>query len=203
MKYGYDGINSSDLIGNYEILNDKIIIKYLDGSSSEIKYTKQDEIKLLNKMFNQAIARSNSYALYFAKSKKRDAIFNEVLSFCALGLVNVPVNSNLMIEYIIPLIYNICFPIFAIHNYLKYSDVKDEVNELKKYDIYLHLRHTLLLLKNNPNAFNGIEKKGELNINTLDNYSLRDMKKIRNNLTNIELELNKNAKKSFVKKKKK
>ena len=58
----------------------------------------------------------------------------------------------------------------------------EEVSELKKYEIYLDLKKKLEE-NNDPNIFNGVKNKSKiLNINTLDNYSLKDIKKIRENL---------------------
>ena len=71
---------------------------------------------------------------------------------------------------------------------IKYILLTNEINELEKYDIYLQIK-SKLENTNNPNLFNGIKKSKlitPLNINTLDNYSLNDIKKVRDNLEKCE-----------------
>lgn len=54
MKYGYEGANLGELIKNYKIFNNKLIVTFLDNSICEKPLTKENEIELLNKMLEQA-----------------------------------------------------------------------------------------------------------------------------------------------------
>lgn len=64
--------------------------------------------------------------------------------------------------------------------------ISDEVKESEKHDIHLSIRESLEAI-DNSNIFNGTKKQEmPLNINTLDGYSLSDMKKIRKNLKRRE-----------------
>ena len=64
--------------------------------------------------------------------------------------------------------------------------ISDDVKESEKHDIHLSIRESLEAI-DNSNIFNGTKKQEmPLNINTLDGYSLSDMKKIRKNLKRRE-----------------
>lgn len=66
-----------------------------------------------------------------------------------------------------------------------YKTRKGEIAELEKYDIYLSIRELLYQSGLGSRLFNGV-KVNELNINTLDSYSLEDIKMIANTLEMIE-----------------
>lgn len=69
---------------------------------------------------------------------------------------------------------------------LKYKIQNDKIEEVRKYAMYLSIRERLENIYD-YNLFNGIkEPKLPLNINTLDNYSLYDIKRISNNLEKCE-----------------
>jgi len=65
--------------------------------------------------------------------------------------------------------------------------IKNKKEELKKYAIYLDMKEELDNILENSNyhdLFNGVKSDEQvLNINTLDNFSLKDIKKINSNLT--------------------
>ena len=63
--------------------------------------------------------------------------------------------------------------IFLIVDSLFYKLSSNEIKELKKYNIYLAVKDEIE--KN---------KKENININNLDNYSLKDLEEIRQNLIN-------------------
>ena len=62
-----------------------------------------------------------------------------------------------------------------------YNLKADELNELKKYRMYLYMKEAID--KTDAYLFKGVKtKEMPLNINTLDNYSLNDIEQISNNL---------------------
>ena len=67
MKYGYEGVSLSDIVEEYHILNNRIVIKYLDGGIKSIEYTPENEQNTLNLMLEQAIRRNE---LYFYQNDK-------------------------------------------------------------------------------------------------------------------------------------
>ena len=132
MKHGYNGANLEEIIKNYEKNDDKIIINFLDGGRYEVPLTKQNEINLLNKMFDQATERNNNLSIDELKKIKKLFINGAVINSVLCGQ-SVLIGSAV--------------------------------------------------------EFNGIKKSKNitpLNINTLDNYSLNDIKNIRDNLKKYE-----------------
>lgn len=189
MKYGYIGIgvHESELIQNYEILDNKIIITYLDGSKKEEPFTKKNEKKLLCKMLKQAKDRSKSLELNNIKKVREERIFSDVLTETGLGsllLTNLIYQNNPgNIRDLSIIIAGLGFSAIAVTSILSYKSKSDKIKELEKYDIYLAIRKQLEN-STDPNLFDGVKSKEKiLNINTLDHYSLNDLKKIRDNLT--------------------
>lgn len=77
-----------------------------------------------------------------------------------------------------------------IDNVPRYKSKYAEIKELEKYAIYLSIRAKLNNITD-YRLFNGVKSQEILlNINTLDNYSLKDIRRIRNNLKNIEKNAN-------------
>lgn len=89
-------------------------------------------------------------------------------------------NNDLL--FLASLIYLFC----SLYSSKNAADYSNKIDELKKYDIYLDIREQLEKIKYD-NLFNGVTLKREiLNINTLDNYSLNDIQKIKDNMNNLE-----------------
>lgn len=64
-----------------------------------------------------------------------------------------------------------------------FKEKQKEKKEAQKYKMYLYSRDGIEDNIDNPNLFRGVKnKEKELNINTLDNYSLEDLKTIKSNL---------------------
>ena len=74
MKYGYAYANLGELIRNYKVSNDKIIITFLDGSSKEIPFTEQNEAELLNEMLKQAKIMRMNKSEHDLKVEKYDVL---------------------------------------------------------------------------------------------------------------------------------
>ena len=185
MKYMYDFTNRN-LIKNYTVEGDKIIVSFLAYDKKiEIPFNEENEEKLLELMTYQAIERNNSDALLNVKNNRMfDMIESMAMDFLvSLGVVNF-VDANLFWKIVIIMceILNVSVIWFRGIDFKSYND---DIEELKKYDIYLSIENYLKSL-NSSKIFKGIKNKEDvLNINTLDNYSLKDIKKIRRNLMKI------------------
>ena len=190
MKHGYDGANLEKIIKNYKIIDDKIIINFLDGGKYEIPLTKQNEIDLLNKMFDQATERNNNSSINELKQLKKlfinGAVINSIL--CGQSVLNYSaMDPENIISKFCAFIFG-CASVSAIAYGIEYILLANRIMELEKYDIYLQIKSKLENV-DNPTLFNGIKKSKNttpLNINTLDNYSLSDIKNIRDNLKKYE-----------------
>ena len=187
MKNGYNNIDLAELIESYKAIDNKIIITFLDDSTYTIPLTEDNENKLLSKMLEQAQERSESSALEKAKAGRKKALREAVVQtgFTISTLVTASI-TNLKGIRIITGVLAVFLAMTAIVETLGYKIDNDEIKELEKYDIYLSIRERLENITD-PNLFNGVKKaKLPLNINTLDNYSLKDLQKIRDNLKRSE-----------------
>lgn len=183
MKHGYENGKSDELIRNYKTSDNNIIITFLDGSKFEVPFTKEEENKILKQMLDQAKKRSESSALDDATYERKKAI-RQTFTQIGCTIINV-FSSNIYDGTSIGSFSRILGGITCIFVVLHGADWKlktDEIKELEKYDIYLSIKEEL---ENTiiPNMFSKVKTKNRtLNINTLDNYSLNDIKKIRQNL---------------------
>ena len=187
MKHGYEGAESGELIQNYKTSNDKIIITYLDGTNYEIPLTEENEIDLLNQMLEQAEERSKKSSIYDLKQNRKKALILTMtqVGVTALNILNASTADSKGMR-VFASIFGGITALTVVLNGLDYKFENDEIKELEKYDIYLQIRARLENI-NDPILFNGIRKQeAPLNINTLDNYSLNDIIKIRDNLKRSE-----------------
>ena len=182
MKHGYDGAELGELIQNYKTSNDKIIITFLDGSNYEIPLTEEKEMDLLNQMLEQAEERSMKSSIYDLKQKRKEPLVWAMVhvGFALLNIVGASISDSQGMRVFGSLLCGGVIALSVVTNGLDYKFKSDEIKELEKYDIYLQNI-------NDPNLFNGIkEQEAPLNINTLDGYSLNDIKKNRDNLKRSE-----------------
>ena len=190
MKHGYNGANQEEIIKNYEKNDDKIIINFLDGGMYEVPLTKQNEINLLDKMFYQATERNNNLSIDELKKIKKIFINGAVINSVLCGqsvLIGSAVDPESIISKFAAFIFG-CARGSAMAYSIEYILLANRIMELEKYDIYLKIKSKLEKI-DNPTLFNGIKKSKNitpLNINTLDNYSLSDIKNIRDNLKKYE-----------------
>ncbi len=186
MNYGYKGVKLGDLIKKYEkdFRDNTIKITFLDGSSYIVPLTYENEQAILDKMLEQAQQRSESKALQNAIQKRRIDFPLLVMKVSALMLNSA--NYSVANSKESKVIYSVLGGLIAVTIALNGVEIKftsNEINELKKYDIYLAIKEKLEKNEYNCNNFNGIKEcLGTLNINTLDNYSLKEIRRIKANL---------------------
>lgn len=172
MKYGYGDYELGSLIKKYKKKNNKIIITFLDGTKKEEPLTNIKEEEILNKMLKQAIERNDNIKWEEILEKRKfskNNIIKDIL-FEIIG-ISLPYIHEYTGE--ISLFLGGTMGIFLIVDSLFYKLSSNEIKELKKYDIYLDVKDEIE--KN---------KKENININNLDNYSLKDLEEIRQNLIN-------------------
>lgn len=193
MKYGYIGGNLGELVQNFKIKDDKIVITFLDGNKNEINLNEENKQKILNLMIDQAKYRNLVLRAEDLKDKR--------ISECVSLLINMGATSLNVFNFctidikslkILSVILGSAAGYYLLKHIIIYLHTTGKIKELEKYDIYLSNMENIEKNINNSNLFNGIKRKighlnEEFNINTLDNYSLKDIKKIRDNLTKIKL----------------
>lgn len=186
MKFGY---YTDELIKHYEIVDDKIVIKFLNGTKRAIDNTEENEIKVLDLMLEQA--------------KKRDEYFQENIEEClenykklflSTGILTVVSGFNML--YLDDIVAKTTAfnedSIYHMEELLtlmvvgKIFRLLQKENELYKYHRYLNLIEEIEKC-DDPNLFKGVKKEYEiLNINTLDFYSSRKINKLVTNMAKIK-----------------
>lgn len=95
-------------------------------------------------------------------------------------------NSSLEIGSILNTIFGSISSIGVMFCGIKYITLNSKLKELEKYDIYLSMYEDLERNKNKFDMYRGIEKYENLNINTIDNFTLEEIKQIKNNFDEYE-----------------
>ena len=199
MKYEIEGIKKEETIKGYRILNNSIIVTYLDDSLKTFPYTKDNEAVIVNEMLKQAKYReSKLYSAYMSnkigKAYSDDAFAFSLFSISAVSSVAVTyliastTNSSpasivaLAVTFGIVDVITLRTSIDASKNQKKISK---ELADVEKYHIYLEIKDAIEHLPKSElyELYNGIKSKAStLNINTIDEFSLKDLKKISDNL---------------------
>lgn len=190
MKFWDEYCNKGEIIDNYEKSESSIIINYLDGSNYVLPLSKENENKIIDLMIKQAILRDCTKNFEDIQDKKKITSQNQIVSglaTIAFGGIAFLANKNEkdLITFIAS-IETIISGITFIINGLSFMVNSEELNELVKYHLYLEYKERLDKEIDNINLFEGIRSNTILNINTLDNYSLDEIKKIIVNLKRCE-----------------
>ena len=190
MKFWDEYCNKGEIIDNYEKSESSIIINYLDGSNYVLPLSKENENKIMDLMLKQAILRDCTKNFEDIQDKKKITFQNQIVSglaTIAFGGIAFLANKNEkdLITFIAS-IETIISGITFIINGLAFMVNSEELNELVKYHLYLEYKERLDKEIDNINLFEGIRGNTILNINTLDNYSLDEIKKIIVNLKRCE-----------------
>lgn len=188
MKYLGTEAEKYKTIENYKIKNEKIIIKYLDGHTSKpLPYSKELEKSILKLMEYQAIQRDLNYKGYIEFFLNRDIIPQEVKT--ALWTIPSVTLASFFYEAIsTSSIYDdiftgllFCASVTELGLSIRKLKYNNKVkSEIIKYHIYLSIKDEIKKYEKEM-VFNGI-KKTTLNINTLDDFSLKELEKIQSNL---------------------
>ena len=182
MKYGYEGADLSELINNYKIEGDKIVITYLDKSTFDVAFTESTEKTLLEEMLKQAYDRNASEEMCLAQKRKRRATMLIVYETIVGALVGVLSFINKDELQTLDILFLEADAMFITLNGIDYKIQKSEIEELEKYDLYLNMRSKIVGVPNEI-LLNGIksDERG-ISINNLDNFSLSDGKRINQNI---------------------
>ena len=179
MKYGSGIIDYREIIDRYEINNNRITVYYLNGSVREYNYTKEKEEELLNLMLKIAIKRNNSINIERLESELKTYRFTLALT-TIITIINLTSRMNGSCknkEFMTISIFALLILAGIISVVIKTK--KDEINELKKYRIYLQNKKEI------------DEYNTALSINSIDQYTYKEIKQ-------IEKKLVLNNKKDFI-----
>lgn len=162
MNYSYDNSRNNEIIKEYNIVDDEIIVTFLDGSSVEIDYSYLEKIKKL--MYKQALEREQM-------TDKSELAYNKKKSFdwmlAQLSLTTLYTSSFLITDSIVAKTLAIFLTgtssILTISDGLEYKSLRKELNELEKYSLFLKMNK---------------EDQKKIGIDRLDNLSLKDARKL-------------------------
>lgn len=162
MNYNYDNSKNNEIIKGYNIVEDKIIVTFLDDSSVEMDSSYLEKIKKL--MYKQALEREQMI-------NKEEIVYNKKKSFhwmlAQLSLTTLYTSSFLITDSIIAKALAIFLTgtssILTISDGLEYKSLKEELNELEKYSLFLKMNK---------------EDQKKIDIGKLDNLSLNDARRL-------------------------
>lgn len=191
MKYGINRYDNSEVINSYIKSDNSIIIIYLDESVKEIPYSEDNENKVLNEMIIQAIVREETELNQLPIKIKYDflnIVSRAVISFLMFSSIYTNryyyVNKSVVYKIVYSLVVAFCSAnIFKYINEL-ICDYKKSI-DIVKYHEFFELKEELdkygdSLIEDN------LKLKDVININTLDNYSIDNIKEIINKLKDDE-----------------
>lgn len=184
MKYWYDSNTIDKSVAFYKIIDDTILVYYLNGNVDIIQYSEEIVNELIQKMICQAKERDKTISIEDLKSVNNlnnKKLFNEISVSCSGLLVSNIQNLNHSVR-LLGVIVSITCSLLALKKARVRNAVNRQIEELEKYKLYLSMMKEI---EDNYNqkTFNGIKFfDGNFNINTLDNYSLNEVKKIKKNL---------------------
>lgn len=187
MNFSYKEAVLSKTIRKYVVKNGKINIFYLDESADIMPYTIENEEKIQQMMILQALERKNSNIDEAIATDTTD-FYNKLTANVLFDLASLfGVTFTSIEELHILLNCGIAFLAgITINNGIEYISNLKKLEELAKYDIFLKIR---LELDQYPQLLDRFKKlRKRLSINTIDNYSLKEIEKIRENLEILQLQ---------------
>ena len=177
MKYEIKGIKKEETIKKYKIVNGVIIVTYLDDNVKTLPYTAENEKLVVDKMLQQASYReSKLYQAYMNGRIEKEA---DILYVNFMGIGFTSFIALFDQRYTLGLIA-LLGTLLIRKKYCENLD--NEVNDIKKYHMYLELKD---MLEKTLSADTYTELKdvlSDLNINTIDDFSLKDLNNIYKNL---------------------
>lgn len=170
------------VIKNYDIIDNNMIVNYLDGSAIKINNITKEEISLIEeRMINQLRDRNNSFNIkYIQRKEKLDLTL--LISLLG-GTIANKIKNITMPEYITILIL---ISIMYLY-YNTYSEIK-KITDIKKSNLFLEMYDKLQtpevrIVISNLLGDNLYTK--DLTINTLDEYSYNEIKQIHKKVKKI------------------
>lgn len=185
MKYGYpSGYNDSynnNLIDHFEVLDEGTsanIDIYFVGKNKmyvQFPYDEKFEEYLYQLMMTQSNIRNKSAEKFFIEMQQKKYIWNAA-SMTTMGFAALTLQTTLNTDIFIPVLLAASgFTIYNIYKYIKF--VKYEL-EIKKHEVYMNLYNKYLKY-----ADLELSSDGEpLNINTLDRFTLYEVKDLSKNV---------------------
>lgn len=187
--------NKDGIIGNYKKDENSIIISYLDGTTEKILLSRENEQKILDLMLYQARLKSDLSEYLRVSEVKSMTFYTTLISGIAtltFGLFGYAVSLRDMdglasFSNIISMVTGIT----VVINGIMYSSRSEELDEIIILDLYLSSKNEIEKYLLNDQIFEGVVSEQRiLNINTIDDFSADDIKKILLNIKALNSEEN-------------
>ena len=183
----YDGIPSLFFLEGYEIKDGCMYVSMLDGFKLQVPYSKELEEETIKVMEEQAEIRNTHYN-ELLKAGRTKMICNSLAmlfeSILAAFWLAEGIRGKAKIEFLLGTVLSLLSFSYArdVHRAL------DDMREIKKYELYLGFYKSpdYQSIQDDPRVYEGVETGGGvLDINTIDKYSLAEVKTIEGNVRKL------------------
>lgn len=177
MKFYYDSEKLKDIIKNYEIIDNNMIVNYLDGSTMEMGLVTEEKIKSIEEKMISQLKERNSDMINTKYIKTLHTIDLTFLSLFIISNIDLKINDGIVEQDAFKIVTMAC--VLCLFYDLIVETRK--LNDIKKTNLFLDIYDTL----NTPEAQLAISSllgdslyNKELTINTIDDYSYGTIKQI-------------------------
>ena len=180
MTFTYDDANLGLVIKKFSYNGCNFYVEYLDGSSSEYYCSNENEYsRLMNLMLEQALERQEKMnSSHLEINKKLGNVIRLLLSYLTVLSLDRQKDLLALVAFV-----------FLIISTVDVREKKKKIQELKKYQMFLDIVGKLDEV-NETELLKCVEFEPmyqiPLNINTLDEYSYGEMKRIRKNFDELK-----------------
>ena len=189
--------DNTGIIKNYKIDLSYIYVYYLDGHMERYDFSFDVLQEINNKMINQAhYMVKHNQSEKVIKQKNADKIKLGITAGTMFLTASIFYDKylidsgnfqpiNLLIEGL-----GVCMLPFITIGYINFIN-RDREKNINKYKTYLDNYNSFIKCSSDEKLYEGIEYKGEISINTIDDYSHDDINRMCENLVRIRNRYNK------------
>lgn len=172
MKYSYDKSKNGEIIKEFKIEGVMIVITYLDGTKKSLLHTKENELKVLKHMVDQAKMRDaaigDEVIVKQYEENKKNFCLSTIYTALIFGLSNCLDGTSKKLLFSVGTLISLSVIYNAIELYKSFK-MKEETDKYRLYlDIYDKDKDILKL-----------KKEYGIDINNIDNFSLNEVSHIR------------------------
>lgn len=171
MNFSYQGADTSKIIKKYKKDGHIYTIEYMNGDISSFCSTDENsEQKIIDTMVDQIIERQDKININLLNNIKNLGLCTSLFSVASLYANFINDKKELLL-----------FPVLGLIIGIKiYNDQVKNIHELKKYKMFLEMTNnsTMRIVEDKWLDYIELDKSCQipLNINTIDDYSYKDIK---------------------------
>lgn len=174
MNFSYDGADLSKIIRRYTRNQNEYSVEYLDGSSRcYVSYVEDEEDIIKKEMLEQAKQRDKLFDRRFLSFVDNGYLLSGFISALGLSVAQIKDEQSFKTFWIATLLFSI----------YKFRFSGKKIEELEKYKLFLKLIDVLGEKELNSSKYTKCYEADniyaqKLDINNLDKFSFRDIKRI-------------------------